>query len=235
MTERKMMMVNAGKKNAALAAVKLIQDNMVVGLGTGSTAKFFIEGLAEQVQQDQLHNITCVATSIASDELGRSLGLHVVALDETDGIDITIDGADEVDPQLNGIKGGGAALFYEKIVAKASKKNIWIVDPSKQSPRLGTQFKLPVEVLPFGSHHVFNYLTDLSLDPHFRVNADGQYLLTDSANYIIDVDISEVTDLKALGDELIQHTGIVEHGLFLGICDTLIVGTEPTTILNRNN
>lgn len=224
-------MENPGKIAAATAALSYIEDNTVVGLGSGSTAKIFIEKLAERVAAENM-TLTCVATSHFSEGLGLKLGLNVVSLDEVTSVDVTVDGADEVDPQLNGIKGGGAALFFEKIVAKASKQNIWVVDPSKESTRLGS-FKLPIEVLPFGSGHVFNYLAAMDLDPTFRMLDEQTRLTTDSANYIIDVDVSKVDDLHALGDELIRHTGIVEHGLFLDICDTLIVGEEPARVINR--
>ncbi|MBM7617430.1 ribose 5-phosphate isomerase [Weissella uvarum] len=227
-------MVNPGKEAAATAALSYVEDNMYVGLGTGSTAKIFIEKLAQRVKDENL-TITCAATSIFSAELAASLGLKVVPLDDVDELDINVDGADEVDPQLNGIKGGGAALFYEKIVAKTAKKNIWIVDPSKQSEQLGS-FKLPIEVLPFGSKHVFNYLKhDLNLDPTFRLQADGSLLTTDSDNYIIDVDVAKIDNLYELADELIRHVGILEHGLFMDICDILIVGDEPAQIIERQN
>lgn len=225
-------MKNIGKIAAATAALDFVSDNMIVGLGSGSTARIFIEKLANRVKTEKL-NITCVATSISSKELGIKNGLNVVDLDSVDKIDVTIDGADEVDKDLNGIKGGGAALFYEKIVAKASKKNIWIVDPSKRSETLGS-FKLPIEVLPLGSAHVFHYLdSDLKLNPTYRKNQDGSLLTTDSKNYIIDVDISNVSNIYELSTELIEHVGIVEHGLFLNICDILIIGSNPVEIKNR--
>lgn len=225
-------MENKGKIAAATAALNFVSDNMVVGLGSGSTAHIFIEKLAERVKSEKLH-ITCIATSISSQELGIENGLNVVDLDSVDKIDVTIDGADEVDKNLNGIKGGGAALFYEKIVAKASEKNIWIVDPSKQSEKLGA-FKLPIEVLPLGSAHVFRYLdSELNLDPTYRKNKDGSLLTTDSGNYIIDVDISNVSNIDGLSTQLIEHVGIIEHGLFLNICDTLIIGNNPVEIKTR--
>lgn len=227
-------MKNNGKIAAATAALNFVSDNMIVGLGSGSTARIFIEKLADRVISEKL-NITCVATSIASKELGIKNGLNVVELDSVDKIDVTVDGADEVDKNLNGIKGGGAALFYEKIVAQASRKNIWIVDPSKQSNKLGS-FKLPIEVLPLGSAHVFQYLdTTLNLDPTYRKNEDGSLLITDSKNYIIDVDISDVQNIYDLSKQLIEHVGVVEHGLFLNICDTLIIGKNPVEIKNRKH
>lgn len=227
-------MEDFGKVAAATAALRYVSNNMVIGLGSGSTANIFIEKLAKRVKSEKM-KIRCVATSISSKELGTKYGLNVVELDSVDRIDITIDGADEVDDDLNGIKGGGAALFYEKIVAKASDKNIWIVDSSKQSAKLGS-FKLPVEVLPIGSAHVYRYLdTELGLHPTYRKNKDESLLTTDSNNFIIDVDISNISDLYDLSNKLIKHVGIVEHGLFLDICDTLIVGDTPIQIKHRKN
>ena len=227
-------MEDFGKVAAATAALRYVSNNMVIGLGSGSTANIFIEKLAKRVKSEKM-KIRCVATSISSKELGTKYGLNVVELDSVDRIDITIDGADEVDDDLNGIKGGGAALFYEKIVAKASDKNIWIVDSSKQSAKLGS-FKLPIEVLPIGSAHVYRYLdTELGLHPTYRKNKDESLLTTDSNNFIIDVDISNVSDLYDLSNKLIKHVGIVEHGLFLDICDTLIVGDAPIQIKHRKN
>lgn len=227
-------MEDFGKVAAATAALRYVSNNMVIGLGSGSTANIFIEKLAKRVKSEKM-KIRCVATSISSKELGTKYGLNVVELDSVDRIDITIDGADEVDDDLNGIKGGGAALFYEKIVAKASDKNIWIVDSSKQSAKLGS-FKLPIEVLPIGSAHVYRYLdTELGLHPTYRKNKDESLLTTDSNNFIIDVDISNISDLYDLSNKLIKHVGIVEHGLFLDICDTLIVGDTPIQIKHRKN
>lgn len=227
-------MEDFGKVAAATAALRYVSNNMVIGLGSGSTANIFIEKLANRVKSEKM-KIRCVATSISSKELGTKYGLNVVELDSVDTIDITIDGADEVDDDLNGIKGGGAALFYEKIVAKASDKNIWIVDSSKQSAKLGS-FKLPIEVLPIGSAHVYRYLdTELGLHPTYRKNKDESLLTTDSNNFIIDVDISNISDLYDLSNKLIKHVGIVEHGLFLDICDTLIVGDTPIQIKHRKN
>ena len=227
-------MEDFGKVAAATAALRYVSNNMVIGLGSGSTANIFIEKLAKRVKSEKM-KIRCVATSISSKELGTKYGLNVVELDSVDRIDITIDGADEVDDDLNGIKGGGAALFYEKIVAKASDKNIWIVDSSKQSAKLGS-FKLPIEVLPIGSAHVYRYLdTELGLHPTYRKNKDESLLTTDSNNFIIDVDISNISDLYDLSNKLIKHVGIVEHGLFLDICDTLIVGDTTIQIKHRKN
>ena len=140
------------KKIAAEKSIQFIKDGMTLGLGTGSTVFFLVNKLAELVKQGL--NIKCVSTSNQTSELAKSLGIKIVNLNEVDHIDLTIDGADEVDKNLNGIKGGGGALLFEKIVAAASEQVIWIVDSSKYVSKLG-KFPLPVEVIPFGSNHLF--------------------------------------------------------------------------------
>lgn len=215
---------NEEKKLAAGKALDFIKDGMIVGLGTGSTATFFIEQLAEKIKNEKMQ-ITAVATSVRSEKLGKELGINVLDVDDVPFVDVTIDGADEVDPSFNGIKGGGAALLFEKIVAKISKKNIWIVDESKVVDRLGG-FKLPIEVVKFGSQQVFNMLTEMKLSPTWRMSTEVDKLNTDSGNYIIDADVSGVDDLYALAEILDHKTGVVEHGLFLDIDDVLIIGNN---------
>ncbi|MBS9335590.1 ribose-5-phosphate isomerase RpiA [Fructobacillus sp. M1-13] len=217
------------KARAALKALEEVQDGMVVGLGTGSTAAVFIEALAAKVN-DQNWQITGVATSKRSAELAQSLGLTVKDIDEVSAIDVTIDGADEVDPELNGIKGGGAALLYEKVVALRSKKNVWVVDQSKAHDLLGT-FPLPVEVIEFGAQQVYLTLAELNLRPKFRMKNESERAKTDSGHNIIDVRIDQVDDKKALAKTLKAITGVVEHGLFLDICDKVIIGTDPIQTL----
>ncbi|MDF7627627.1 ribose-5-phosphate isomerase RpiA [Leuconostocaceae bacterium ESL0723] len=210
------------KFKAARMALERIPDHAIVGLGSGSTASVFIELLAKKVHKTGME-ITCVATSHQTQNLGLTLGLRVVDIDDVDQVDITVDGADEVDGNLNGIKGGGAALLFEKVVATNSKHNIWVVDSSKQHRKLGA-VKLPVEVIRFGSQHVYNYLDRHGLKPSYRMANFSQRLLTDSNNFIIDIDISKVEDLGELTRRLKGLTGVVEHGLFMNICDELLVG-----------
>ena len=225
------MNINLQKKSAAQAAVDYIDDGMIVGLGTGSTANYFIEALSKKIKAANWH-LTCVTTSTKSQQLAESLGIHVVSIDDIDHIDVTVDGVDEFDPQLNGIKGGGAALLFEKIVALNSKKNIWIVDTSKKSDKLGS-FLLPIEIIPFGSVQLFTKLSQMNLQPQFRVDDQNRKVLTDSKNYIIDVDISHVTDIHKLADTLKSLTGIVEHGLFLDLCHTVIIGGKHIEKIDR--
>lgn len=220
--------VNDDKVKAAQMAVELIPNQAIVGLGSGSTASIFIDLLAKKAHEEQM-DITCVATSVQTSQLALGFGLKVVDIDAVDRIDVTVDGADEVDGNLNGIKGGGAALLFEKIVATNSTKNIWVVDSSKQHQRLGS-YRLPVEVVKFGVHHVFNYLKTRDLKPVYRQQEDGNYLTTDSGNYIIDVDITGQEDLPQLAQDLKALTGVVEHGLFIDICDVLLVGNTGQAV-----
>ena len=219
------------KQQAALAALKEIQDGMVVGLGTGSTATLFIKALAETIHEKNWH-ITTVASSTKSADLARSLSIPVQNIDDVSQVDVTVDGADECDPLLNGIKGGGAALLYEKVLAVRSNRNIWMIDESKLSERLGT-FPLPVEVIPFGAKQVFNRFNDMGLRPRFRMANRFDRLITDAGHYIIDIDIANVNNLNQFAKEIKGFTGVVEHGLFLNICDLAIVGTDPVRQILR--
>jgi len=210
------------KKNASKKAVEFIENGMIVGLGSGSTAKFMIEKLALKVK-DGL-NIKAVSTSAKTTVLAKSLGIKIVNLKDVEKINLTIDGADEIDPELNGIKGGGGALLYEKIVASSSEKNIWIVDSSKYVKKLGV-FPLPVEVVQFGSEKIFNKLSSMGYAPKFRLKGQ-EYFVTDSNNYTIDLSLNNIDDPVKLDKELKLMTGVVETGLFLKLCDIAIIGKE---------
>lgn len=203
-------------------AVKFIQDHTVVGLGTGTTVKFMVDALGKRVAEEHL-SIVGVPTSARTRVRANSLGIPTKGLDEVDHIDLTIDGADEIDTNFQGIKGGGAAHLWEKIVAINSRKNMWIVDQSKLVNKLGN-FPLPVEVIPYGSRQLFNRLKEQGLHPEFRMT-DGKYVTTDSDNYVIDLHLKQIDDPEALSLKLDQMTGIVEHGLFLDIVNTVVVGT----------
>ena len=214
--------LNKEKQLAAGKALQFIESGMVVGLGTGSTVKFMLEGLAEKVRSGL--EIKTVSTSVATTQFAESLGICVSELKDVDEIDLTIDGADEVDPQLNGIKGGGGALLYEKIIASLSRKNIWIVDSSKFVKKLG-KFLLPVEILPFGSEKLFNKLNSLGYNPRFRMENDKPFV-TDGNHYIIDLGIDQTDDIRKLNTELKSFPGVIETGFFIDICNVLIVGKE---------
>ncbi len=218
------------KQLAAEKSIEFIKDGMTVGLGTGSTVFYLINKLSEVVKQGL--KIKCVSTSKQTSKLAKSLGIKIVNLNEVDHIDITIDGADEVDKNLNGIKGGGGALLFEKIVAAASKNVIWIVDSSKFVEKLG-KFPLPVEVIPFGSIHLMNRFKDLGYNPTLRNNENGNFI-TDSGNEIIDIHLNEIQDSIKLEQEIKRLAGVVEVGLFNNIANMVIVGKENSTeIISR--
>lgn len=217
------------KQQVGEKAASFVEDNMVVGLGTGSTAVYMVEALAKRVEAENL-TIECVATSNATFNLAKSLGLNIKELSEVDEIDLTIDGADEVSPDFQGIKGGGAAHLFEKIVAIRSKKNIWIVDDSKLVDQLGA-FPLPVEVVKFGSDYLFKSFEKEGYHPSFRLDDAGERLLTDSGNYVIDLALEVIEDPKALAKELKAKVGVVEHGLFIDIVDQVLVGSETGEVV----
>lgn len=211
------------KKLVGEKSVEWVKDGMTVGLGTGSTVKFMVDALGRRVKTEGL-NITGVTTSKATAKQAEELGITIKSVDAVDHIDLTIDGADEISDDFQGIKGGGAALLFEKIVATNSNKIMWIVDESKMVKNLGA-FPLPVEVIPYGSQKVFERFEKKGYEPTFRKDPDGNsLLLTDSENYIIDLHLHDILDPEKLADELIKEVGVVEHGLFLNMVNTVIVG-----------
>lgn len=223
-------MSDVAKRNAAEAALKLVQPDMILGLGTGSTAAIFVRLLAEQVKAGL--RITGTPTSEATDKLARSLGVRIVSPDELSRIDLTIDGADEFDPQLNLIKGGGAALLREKIIAEASDRMVVITDPSKQVPVLG-KFPLPVEINPFGSEltrrRIHDRLAAIGLGDatsSWRMATGESLLHTDGGHLILDLACGRIPDPAGLGAVLDDLPGVVEHGLFIGYADQVIVGED---------
>ncbi len=208
------------KKIAAEYAVNYIEDGMIVGLGTGSTVAFMLNKLSERVKAGL--NITAVSTSAATTKLASSMGIQISKLSEVEELDLTIDGADEVDENLNGIKGGGGALLYEKIIAANSKKNIWIVDSTKLVKTLG-KFPLPVEVVQFGSTHLCVKLENKGFRPTLRMKGSSRFI-TDNNNYIIDLKMEEISDPIGLDTKLKSFAGVVETGLFYNIADMVIAG-----------
>lgn len=210
------------KQMVGIEAAKHVRDGMIVGLGTGSTAFFMIEELGRRVKEENL-SIIGVPTSFASKKQAESLNIPVKTIDEVSFVDITIDGADEISSDYQGIKGGGAALLFEKIVATYSKKVIWIVDESKMVEKLGN-FPLPVEVIPYGSQQVFQRFEKKGFNPAFRLDETENLKKTDCGNYIIDLHLSTIEDPKNLAHELDTTVGVVEHGLFLEMVNTIIIG-----------
>jgi ribose 5-phosphate isomerase A len=221
-------LIEAFKKSAAEKALELVQDGMLIGLGTGSTARYFIEGVGRLVEGGM--KLRGVPTSRESSELAASLGIPVVT--EMIGlIDLTVDGADEVDPALNLIKGRGGALFREKLVAAASKRFVVVVDESKLVKELGVGV-LPVEVLAFLWRTTAERITSLGVSLVLRGGEESP-LITDNGNLIVDVTVPDgIKDPAALGIELKKITGVVEHGLFVGMADTVMVanGDGPKAI-----
>jgi len=206
------------KKIAAHEAVKEIKDGMIVGLGTGSTAKYAIIKLGEMVKEGI--EIVGIATSLRSEKLAKEVGIKVADINEYEEIDITIDGADQVDTKKNLIKGGGGALLREKIVASCSKKEIIVVDESKLVENFS--FPLPVEVVKFGWRHTADKLSKLNFEPKLREN-----FVTDNGNLILDCSYDRLSpNFSEMEKEINAIAGVVENGLFIGLADEIIVGTK---------
>lgn len=231
---------DSAKLAAAREAVALVRDGMKLGLGTGSTASLMVRELAARTQAEGL-SLRCAATSAATGELACSLGLTVQSLDEIGWLDLTIDGADEVDPDLHLIKGGGGAHLREKIVAAASRRMVVIADPGKVVERLGA-FPLPVEVVQFGFETtrslIRRALDDLGLtgrDVLHRLRGSEPWV-TDEGNWLLDLHLGEIPDPVSLARALSAIPGVVEHGLFLGMCDLAIIGRPDGSVvrLDRN-
>lgn len=211
------------KEQAAQRAVQFVQSGMRVGLGTGSTAIFATRLIAERLQSGELRDIVAFATSRATEQEAIRLGIPLLPDDLPEDIDVTIDGADEVDPAMNLIKGGGGALLREKIVAQVSAREIIVVDETKPSPRLGTRWPVPVEVIPFGWLAQARYLEALGAAYTVRQARDGVQFVTDSGNMILDCHFGPISDVRQLAVALNARAGIVEHGLFLDLATDLIV------------
>jgi ribose 5-phosphate isomerase A len=209
------------KETAGRAAAKLVRDGDVVGLGTGSTAYFAVTALGERVKAGM--RILGIPTSMQTAELARAVGIPLTTLDEHPEIDITIDGADEVDHQLNLIKGGGGALLREKVVASASKRMIVVTDSSKLVDSLG-KFPLPVEVISFAQRVVEKTIVSLGASVKLRTRRDGSPYITDNGNLILDCSFGQIENPAALAEMLSRIPGIVEHGLFIGLAELVLIG-----------
>jgi ribose 5-phosphate isomerase A len=207
------------KEAAARASLQFVKDGQVVGLGTGSTAAYFIKLLGEKVRNGL--RIRGIPTSARSQELAQSLNIPLTTLDECQEIDVTVDGADEVDPQLRLIKGGGGALLREKIVASATRQFVIVADISKRVPRLG-KFPLPVEVIRFAQALVAKRIAALGADVRLRTDAGRNPYLTDENNHILDCRFGEILDADSLARELSDMPGVVEHGLFIGMASVAL-------------
>jgi ribose 5-phosphate isomerase A len=217
------MQTNKLKQKAAHRAVETIESGMIVGLGTGSTTSFAVTRIGERIKSGDLANIVGIPTSIRTEKLAGELEIPLATLDEHPQIDVTIDGADEVDPELNLIKGGGGALLREKVVAQASRTNIIIIDESKLSDCLGTHWALPVEVIPFAARTEASFLESLGAAVSMRRDDNGQPYQTDQHNYILDANFGAMSDPAALARRLNERAGVIEHGLFLDLASEVIV------------
>ena len=209
------------KKVVGEAAVEFIEDGMTVGLGTGSTAYWAIMKIGERVKEGL--KITAIATSKESESLAERQNIPLATFSQRNRLDITIDGADEVDRDLNLIKGGGGALLREKIIASASDKLLILVDETKLVKRLG-QSPLPVEVVPFGMESTREKIKNLGCEANLRFTEKQQGFITDNGNYIIDCAFRSIHDPKLLSQNLSQIPGVVENGLFMGLTHKVLVG-----------
>jgi ribose 5-phosphate isomerase A len=216
-------MRDEAKKRAAERAVEYVEENQVVGLGTGSTTKFAIEAIGRRVQSGL--NIRGVPTSKNSDLLARELGIPLVDLNDVEKIDVTIDGADEIDPSFHMIKGGGGALTREKLVALASDARIIVVDEPKLVETLGQTRSLPVEVLPFAWRMSARHLSSLGSKPVLRRTGEAVFI-TDNGNYILDCEFGPIADPPSLEKSIRLLPGVVECGLFISIADKVIIAFD---------
>jgi ribose 5-phosphate isomerase A len=214
------------KKAAAERALEFIPDNSVVGLGTGSTVRYLLEGLANRVQEGL--RVKGVPTSRGTATLATQLGIPILDEEADWKIDIAIDGADQVDPHFNLMKGGGGALLREKIVAKSARRFIVIVDVGKRVPILGYSFPIPIEIVPFGWPNTLRLVGQLGSHISLR-HCERSAFVTDNGNYILDLEIPGVSHPSDLESQLNQIPGVVENGIFTGMTSTLIVGTNQGT------
>jgi ribose 5-phosphate isomerase A len=228
------------KRQAAVRALELVQPGMTLGLGTGSTANEFITLLAERIKHEEL-DLHCIATSVATERFAREAGIAIADFSDIADVDLTIDGADEIDPHLNLIKGGGGALLREKIVAMASDRVCIIADASKRVAQLGA-FALPVEIVDFGLAATLAMIETAAEDAgcrgqiSIRRTENGNPFISDSGHLIADCAFRAIPDVEMLADLLDIVPGVVEHGLFVGIADEVILaGPDGITVLSAED
>ncbi len=212
------------KQLVGIKAAEFVEDGMIVGLGTGSTAYYMVEEIGRRMREEGL-KITGVTTSSGTKAQAESLGIPLKSIDEVPVVDLTIDGADEISADFQGIKGGGAALLFEKIVASYSKQTIWIVDGSKMVDQT-RRLPLPVEVIPYGSQQLMRLFKEKNYQPVLRQTETGETVVTDSGHYIIDLHLERIEDPEKLATYLDQLVGVVEHGLFLNMVSKVVVASE---------
>lgn len=221
------------KRKAAFFAAGFVESGMVVGLGTGSTTQFALERLGELIRSGRLVDVVGIPSSVRTETAARELGIPLTDFETHPVIDVTIDGADEVDPELNLIKGGGGALLREKVLAQATRRNIIIVDESKLAPRLGTKWALPVEVVPFARPAEERFMASIGAAVTLR-SKDDRPVMTDQGNLLLDAAFGPMENPAAIAEQLNGRAGIVEHGLFLGLArDVIVAGKEGIRHLKR--
>lgn len=224
-----------GKRAAGMAALAEVRSGMTLGLGTGSTVRYFLDGLGAALAEGGLEGVRGVPTSRATEVRAGALGIPLVELHEAGRIDVAVDGADEVDPALDLIKGLGGALLREKMVVQASDRFVVIVDPAKRVGRLGTRSPLPVEVVPFGWEAHLPFFRELGASPSLRALPDGAPYVTDNGNLIVDLAFpGGIPDAGELDAALALRAGVVESGLFLEVADRVLVGApDALEVLDR--
>ncbi|MSO38314.1 MAG: ribose-5-phosphate isomerase RpiA [Acidimicrobiia bacterium] len=222
------------KQAAGEHAASWVESGMVVGLGTGSTAIHAIKRIAARLYEGSLSQVVGIPTSRASEMAAMELGIQLGTLADYPVIDVTIDGADEVDGDFNLIKGGGAALLHEKVVAQASLREVIVVDAEKCSEVLGTKFAVPVEVLAFAWRPEADYLDDMGAEVRLRRNAESDPVVTDEGNWILDAMFGPIADVERLSNALDRRAAVMAHGLFLGLATDLVVA-GPNGIEHRTS
>lgn len=219
------------KQIAGEKAAEYIREGMIVGLGTGSTAKYLVDKVGELVQNGL--KIQAVPTSRATEQQARELGIPLLDINEVEHIDLAIDGVDEIDGEFNATKGGGGALFREKVVASLAQEVIWIMDESKLVEAIGA-FPLPVEILPYGYKIVFKKLEALGYNPIMRMK-DKELFVTDNGNYIVDIHLGVPANIEEVRENLKNMVGVLETGQFLKMCKRIIVGTNDGAKVIENH
>ncbi len=218
------------KRVAGEKSTEYIKDGMILGLGTGSTAYYMIKKVGELIKNGM--KIKAVATSKSTENLAKELKIPLLSIDEVDRIDLAIDGVDEIDNDFNAIKGGGGALFREKIVASLATEVIWIMDESKLVDGIG-EFPLPVEILPYGYKHAIKELQDYSLNPKIRMKEE-EIFVTDNGNYIVDLHIGKPMNINDVYNKVNRITGVLETGLFINMCNRIVIGTNSGAKIINN-
>ena len=218
------------KKIAGEKAAEYVKDGMTLGLGTGSTAFHAVNAVGELVKKGM--KLQAVPTSKATEAQARELGIPLLTIDEVEHIDLAIDGVDEIDPAFNAIKGGGGALYREKVVATMADEVIWIMDESKLVEKIGA-FHLPVEIAQYGSKQAIAKMEAYGWNPVLRVR-DGKTFVTDNGNFIADLHLGAGFDIEDVYNKLSGMLGVLEHGLFLNMCKRIIVGTDEGAVVTEN-